>query len=77
MKLTVIRADTKECLGVVYGRNLEDCLDKAVKKTGRPLKTLENFPNGAVAEMDRKETKIMPPRWAANPPHKRGDVKRH
>ena len=54
MKITIIEDWSKECLGIVHGRNLEECLDNAVKKTGRALKTLADYPNGIVAIMYRR-----------------------
>jgi hypothetical protein len=54
MKLTVLEDETRESLGIVCGRNLEECLAAAVKKAGRPLKILKDYPNGPVAIMDRR-----------------------
>ena len=54
MKITVILDVTKECLGVVYGQTLEECLAEAVRKAGRPLKHLANYPDGTVAIMERR-----------------------
>lgn len=54
MKITVIEDFSKDCLGIVRGRNLEECLAEAVKKTGRTLKTLSDYPNGIVAVMHRR-----------------------
>lgn len=56
MKITVILDVTKECLGIVRGNTLEECLAEAVKKAGgRPLKHLANYPNGTVAIMERRQ----------------------
>lgn len=55
MKMTVTLDGTKECLEIVYGRNLEECLAAAVRKTGRLLKTLRDYPNGTVAIMERRQ----------------------
>lgn len=53
MRITVILDGTRESLGIVHGRTLEECLAAAVKKTGRLLKTLKDYPNGTVAIMER------------------------
>lgn len=59
MKITVILDGTKECLEIVYGQTLEECLAEAVKKTGRLLKTLKDYPNGTVAVMGRRQKQSL------------------
>jgi hypothetical protein len=59
MKITIMEDWSKECLGIVRGRNLEECLDAAVKKTGRALKTLTDYPNGIVAIMYRRRKQSL------------------